>query len=321
MDLKPATSDLPPLDAALAAAVAGANHADPFGVLGPQKIGDRWAIRAIAPGAERVEAVDAAGAVIADLAPAGAEPLFAGWCAGGATRPGPYRLRAHRGGANWTFEDPYRFGPVLGEHDEYFIAEGSHLRLWDVLGARPRSHEGEAGVVFAVWAPGAQRVSVVGDFNDWDGRRAVMRPRGTTGVWEIFLPGLGEGVRYKYEIKARDGTVLPLKADPMGFGAEHPPANASIVRDITGRDWGDGDWMARRAAAHRIDAPITIYEVHLGSWRRVPEEGNRPLSYHELAEQLPAYATEMGFTHVELLPITEHPFDGSWGYQPVGLYS
>jgi len=180
-------------------------------------------------------------------------------------------------------------------------------------------HEAVAGTHFAVWAPNAQRVSVVGDFNIWDGRRAPMRRRGATGVWEIFIPGLGEGAIYKYEICGHDGVVLPLKADPVGFGSEHAPANGSVVRRIDGAVWHDGDWMAARAAHHAIDAAVSIYEVHLGSWKRAP--GNRMLSYLELAEQLVDYAADMGFTHIELMPVSEYPFDGSWGYQPVGLFA
>jgi 1,4-alpha-glucan branching enzyme len=207
---------------------------------------------------------------------------------------------------------------VLGEMDEYLLGEGTHRRLWQVLGAHLMTHEGVDGVHFAVWAPNAERVSVVGDFNVWDGRRNPMRRRGATGVWEIFMPGLAEGTPYKYEIKGPGGQVLPLKADPVGFGSEYPPANASVVRRIAG-DWQDAGWMETRAAKHTTDAPISVYEVHLGSWRRAP--GNRMLSYAELAEQLVDYVAEMGFTHIECLPVSEFPFDGSWGYQPVGMFA
>ncbi len=202
--------------------------------------------------------------------------------------------------------------------DEYLLGEGTHRRLWQVLGAHLMTHEGVDGVHFAVWAPNAERVSVVGDFNVWDGRRNPMRRRGATGVWEIFMPGLAEGTPYKYEIKGPGGQVLPLKADPVGFGSEYPPANASVVRRIAG-DWQDAGWMETRAAKHTTDAPISVYEVHLGSWRRAP--GNRMLSYAELAEQLVDYVAEMGFTHIECLPVSEFPFDGSWGYQPVGMFA
>jgi 1,4-alpha-glucan branching enzyme len=175
------------------------------------------------------------------------------------------------------------------------------------------------GTHFAVWAPGAKRISVVGAFNGWDGRVHVMRRRGATGVWEIFLPGISEGEAYKYEILGADGRVQPLKADPVGFGSQHPPENASVVRDIRGYGWDDRGWMSERAQRNDRTAPISIYEVHLGSWRR--KDGDRMLSYKEAAEELVSYVSEMGFTHIELMPISEFPFDGSWGYQPVGLFA
>ncbi len=234
----------------------------------------------------------------------------------------PYGLRGMSGdGASWDYEDAYRFGPVLGEMDEYLLSEGTHERLWDVLGAHPREMDGVHGTHFAVWAPNARRVSVVGDFNAWDGRRHVMRRRGATGAWEIFVPGVGEGQAYKYEILGANGVTQPLKADPVGFGSQHPPENASVVRDISGYGWDDDAWMAGRQAKQALDAPISIYEVHLGSWKRKSAEGNRPLSYKELAVELVDYVRDMGFTHIELLPISEFPFDGSWGYQPVGVYA
>ncbi|MCL4135938.1 UNVERIFIED_CONTAM: hypothetical protein GTU68_000947 [Idotea baltica] len=236
-------------------------------------------------------------------------------------KPFAYRLRFGAGEEVWEAQDPYRFGPVLGEIDEYLIGEGAHQQLWKVLGAHLVTHEGSEGTHFAVWAPNASRVSVVGAFNNWDGRRNVMRPRGQTGVWELFLPDVGEGAVYKYELLDGAGGLLPLKADPVGFGSEHPPQTASVVRELDRHDWLDADWMAKRQSRHRPDAPVSIYEVHLGSWRRVPEDGNRPLSYQEHAEQLVGYAKDMGFTHIELMPVSEFPFDGSWGYQPVGLFA
>jgi 1,4-alpha-glucan branching enzyme len=225
----------------------------------------------------------------------GAPGLFAGPLG----RAKSYRLRGEAAGTSWEFEDPYRFGPVLGEMDEYLLGEGTHQRIWQVLGAHPVTHEGVEGVHFAVWAPNAERVSVVGDFNQWDGRRHPMRLRGATGVWEIFLPGLGEGTVYKYEIRGRGGAVLPLKADPVGFGSEHPPATGSVVRRIGKSDWSDAAWCKARPAAQGIEAPVSIYEVHLGSWKRT-EEGRRPLSYFELGA-LVDYAAEM-----ELHPYRVH---------------
>ena len=194
----------------------------------------------------------------------------------------------------------------------------------ECLGSRPVTHEGIAGVRFAVWAPNARRVSVVGDFNSWDGRRHPMRLRHNAGVWELFVPGLGAGTRYKYEIVSRDGHTLPLKADPCAMQSEKPPATASVVADADAIDsfaWTDGDWMQTRGAKQTAQAPITIYEVHAESWLRVPEEGNRGMNWHELAERLIPYAKGMGFTHLEFMPIAEHPFGGSWGYQPLGQFA
>jgi 1,4-alpha-glucan branching enzyme len=232
-----------------------------------------------------------------------------------------YILQINKDDQKWETEDAYAFGPVMGELDEYLIGEGAHQQLWRVLGAHLMTHEGVAGTHFAVWAPNAQRVSVIGGFNTWDGRRNPMCKRGQTGVWEVFIPRIGEGEAYKYELIGADGNLLPQKADPFGFGAEHPPAQASIVRSIDGFDWKDTDWMGQRGAAIAVDAPVSIYEVHLGSWKRVPEDGNRPLSYMELAHELVAYVKDLGFTHIELMPVSEFPFDGSWGYQPVGLFA
>ena len=305
----------PPVDPAHVEQIVSGTCGDPFGILGLHDRQGRLVLTAFAPGAEGLSAV--AGKTVTPLAPVdGVAGLFAGVL----KKRSPYRLRGEYGGTTWEYDDPYRFGPVLGELDEYLLGEGTHKRLWQVLGARVMTHEGVEGVHFAVWAPNAARVSVVGDFNVWDGRRHPMRQRGATGVWEIFLPGLGEVAVYKYEIRAQSGEILPLKADPVGFGSEHPPRTGSVVRRIDGAQWTDADWMATRAGKHKIDQPISIYEVHLGSWKKA-DDGRRPLSYLELAQDLVGYATDMGFTHIELLPITEHPFDGSWGYQPIGLYA
>jgi len=288
---------------------------DAFAVLGPHLLGGtRWVI-AFDPGAEAM-AAEVGGATVALDPVADGGGLFAGAVPG----DGNYRLQGTGAdGATWDMEDPYRFGPVLGAIDEYLIGEGTHRALWRVLGAHVRVHEGVPGTHFAVWAPNATRVSVVGDFNGWDGRRHVLRRRGATGVWEMFVPGVTEGAAYKFEMLGPDGAALPLKADPVGFGSQHPPANASVVRDITGYGWHDTDWMQTRAGRNARSAPISIYEVHLGSWRR--KAGGRRISYKEAAEELVGYARDMGFTHLELLPVSEYPFDGSWGYQPVGLYA
>ncbi|MCX7888197.1 MAG: 1,4-alpha-glucan branching protein GlgB [Rhodobacteraceae bacterium] len=300
------------LDSGAARAIAEGRHGDPFGVLGPHD----GQVRAFVPGAAGLWLLPEGGEAVAMTPHPEAPELFSGPHAGG-----PYRLRAQaHDGTVWEFDDPYRYGNVLGEIDEYLLGEGRHHRLWQALGAHLIRHEGSEGVHFAVWAPNARRVSVVGDFNVWDGRRNPMRRRGATGVWEIFLPGLTEGTIYKYEIVGPSGHVMPLKADPVGFGSEHPPRTGSVVRRIGTHAWGDGDWMRARRAAQDVDAPISVYEVHLGSWRRA-EGGARPLSYQELATELVDYAHWMGFTHIELLPVSEHPFDGSWGYQPIGLYA
>jgi 1,4-alpha-glucan branching enzyme len=304
----------------LAALVAG-KHPDPFSVLGLHGVEAEPVVRAFVPGADTVEAVDPEnGATIAELRKVHPDGLFAGKVTSRSGRFA-YRLRASAGDATWEFDDPYRFAPVLGEMDEYLWTEGTHTRIFDRFGAHAMEHEGVAGTHFAVWAPAAKRVSVVGDFNQWDGRRHVMRHRGSTGIWEIFLPGVGAGAAYKFEIVGQSGRLLPLKADPIGFAAEQPPKTASVVAETVHEPWRDDDWMAERAGRNTADAPISIYEVHLASWRRVAEDNNRSLSYRELAEQLVGYAVEMGFTHIELLPVSEHPFDGSWGYQPVGLYA
>ncbi len=294
-------------------AVVEGRHGDPFSVLGLHKREGQWVVTAFVPGAERLWVLSGK---------AGKEVEATHWGQGlflcALPRKAAYSLRAEGHGTAWAFEDPFRFGPVLGEMDEYLLGEGTHKRLWQVLGAHVITHEGVQGTHFAVWGPNAERVSVVGDFNIWDGRRHPMRRRGATGVWETFVPGLGEGETYKYEIRGPFGQLLPLKADPVGFGSEHPPANASVVRTIGG-SFSDDDWMKTRHTRQNVDAPISAYEVHLGSWRRAP--GDRMLSYTELAEQLVDYAVDMGFSHLELLPVSEYPFDGSWGYQPVGLFA
>jgi 1,4-alpha-glucan branching enzyme len=303
------------IDMGAAAAVVEGRHGDPFAVLGPHLAGNAWRVTVFVPGATRLALLPKG----KGAKPVEMEQVLPGLFVGSLPKRVDYRLRAGNDHAEWEFDDAYRFGPVLGEMDEYLLGEGTHQRLWQVLGAHLITHEGVAGVHFAVWAPNAQRVSVVGDFNIWDGRRHPMRRRGPTGIWEIFIPGLQDGVSYKYELRTHDGALLPLKADPVGFGSEHPPANASVVRDISPRDWQDAAWMASRAEVPFVDQPISVYEVHLGSWKRAP--GNRMLSYLEMAEQLVDYVADMGFTHIEMLPVSEYPFDGSWGYQPVGLFA
>ncbi|WP_018700707.1 1,4-alpha-glucan branching protein GlgB [Amorphus coralli] len=295
-------------------------HGNPFAVLGMfGGDGSPLAVNVFAPDAATVEVLDATtGAAVAELDRVHPEGFFAGEVAGRTTRF-PYRLRQSAGDHVWERDDPYRFSPVLGELDEYLLGEGRHLELYNRLGAHPTTHEGVEGVAFCVWAPNARRVSVVGPFNAWDGRRHPMRKRLGVGVWELFIPGLERGALYKYEIVGVQGDVLPLKADPVSFSQENPPATASVVSGLPRHDWQDADWLDRRREKQALDAPVSIYEVHLGSWRR--GGGGEELDYDSLGDLLVDYATDMGFTHVELLPITEHPFTGSWGYQPIGLFA
>jgi 1,4-alpha-glucan branching enzyme len=224
------------------------------------------------------------------------------------------------GGVEAVEEDAYAAWPTLGEIDLHLIAEGRHRRLWDVLGAHHRTHDGVEGTAFAVWAPNARGVSVVGDFNFWDGRKNPMRTLGNSGVWELFLPRVTPGTRYKFEVRGADGTTVQ-RADPMARFAEVPPGTASIVCPEPTHRWQDDEWLERRRTTDWMRSPTSVYEVHIGSWRHVPHEGDRPLTYRELAEQLPDYVADMGFTHVELLPPAEHPFGGSWGYQVTGYFA
>ena len=296
--------------------IRAARHGDPFSVLGPHAGDDgRVRLRVFLPGATRVEVLARAGDAAHDeLTPRHADGFFEGLLT---LAVDGYKLRAHWGdGGTSVLEDPYRFPPVLGDTDTWLLAEGTHLRPYEVLGATARELEGVAGTAFAVWAPNASRVSVVGDFNRWDGRRHGMRLRRECGVWEIFVPGVAVGAAYKYEIRAGGGELLPLKADPFALQAELRPATASVVGTLPARV----ESSIERERANGLAAPISVYEVHLGSWRR-HVDGNRFLSWSELADTLVPYAKDMGFTHLELLPISEFPFDGSWGYQPVGLYA
>jgi 1,4-alpha-glucan branching enzyme len=308
-----------PDDAAIAA-VAGGRHGDPFSVLGMHVSPDAPAsVRVFWPGADSVTVLDAkTGRRVAGLEMLHPDGFFAGPVPR-RRKPFPYRLRFTSGAVTWEAEDPYRFPPVLGEMDVYLMAEGSHRRIWERLGAHPTSMDGVDGVAFAVWAPNARRVSVVGDFNQWDGRRHPMRKRVEAGIWEIFLPGVPLGSIYKYELLGADGSLLPLKADPVGFAQERPPATGSKVVGPPRHEWNDAHWMERRRESQGLHAPISIYEVHLGSWRR--KDGDRFLAYDDLADELIPYAKEMGFTHIECLPVSEHPFSGSWGYQPIGLFA
>jgi 1,4-alpha-glucan branching enzyme len=300
------------------AALAAGTHGDPFSVLGAHRAGVARVVRTFQPQAESVKIIDADGGELVEMDRVHPDGVFAAIM--------PPRLRHYRlrittpSGHRDDIEDPYRFPPTLGDLDLYLLGEGSDKKIYDKLGAQVRTFGGIRGTRFAVWAPNASRVSVVGDCNDWDGRRHPMRLHPGNGIWEVFVPDLGNGTRYKFELLDRNGRLLPLKTDPFGRFHEPPPGNASIVFDSRYR-WRDAEWMGRRSMTPALDQPVSIYEVHLGSWRRNPDEGNRYLSYRELADELVAYIVDMGFTHVELLPVSEHPFDGSWGYQPIGMYA
>jgi len=234
----------------------------------------------------------------------------------------PYRLKkTDESGKTIVFVDPYSFMPVLSDFDLQLIAEGTHEDQYEKLGAHELTLNGVEGVVFAVWAPNAIRVSVVGDFNQWDGRRHMMRVRGSTGVWEIFIPGLRQGTVYKFEVKSRYGGYLALKADPYAFFSEVRSKSASVVWNLDKYQWSDEEWMHARPSRNWFESPVSIYEVHLGSWRRVPEEGGRWLTYRELADSLVPYVREMRYSHVEFLPVSEHPLDESWGYETTGYFS
>jgi len=300
---------------ALEALLAG-RHDDPFSLLGPHTGPKGTFARALIPGAERAEAHDLAGRSLGWIARTDPRGLLEGFISG---EPQPLKYRAQGKGAEWWVTDPYSFGPVLGPVDDLLMAQGTHVRLYDKMGAHLISHEGVQGVHFAVWAPNARRVSVVGDFNDWDGRRHQMRHRRDVGVWEIFIPDIADHRAYKFEIVGAQGSLLPLKSDPFAFQCELRPKTASLTAPPPAHMWGDAEHCAHWASVEARRQPISIYEVHAGSWRR--DKDGWFLDWDALAEQLIPYVAEMGFTHIELLPISEHPFDPSWGYQTTGLYA
>ena len=301
-------------------AIVNGSHGNAFAVLGMHGgDGQPVAVNAFLPQAGELAVLDAeTGAVVARLVRIHPEGFFSGFVAN-RTERFAYRLRLTSGEQSWEIEDPYRFPPILGELDEYLLGEGRHRTQYEKLGAHPTTHDGVDGVAFAVWAPNARRVSVVGDFNAWDGRRHPMRVRIGVGIWELFIPGLQRGSTYKFEIIGAHGERLPLKADPLSFAQELAPATASIVHGLPKFDWSDNAWLETRLGRQGLSAPVSIYELHLGSWRT--GGGGEALDYEAIADHLIAYVTDMGFTHVELMPITEHPFAGSWGYQPIGMFA
>ncbi len=300
--------------------LAGA-HPDPFGILGPHRVGDDLAVRVFRPDAREVTVVLAR----KDEQRFPAERLsgegFFQAILPGVKRNVSYRLHL----TGWddstaVVHDPYALGPIMGDVDLHLFSEGNHLEIYEKFGAHLRTIDGVDGVYFAVWAPNAQRVSVVGDFNGWDGRTNPMRRLLGSGVWELFLPGVGEGVHYKFEIRTPAGALL-LKSDPFALFNQHGKQTSSLVYNLDRYQWNDREWMEARPARKLHTSPISIYEVHLGSWRRKAVEANRSLSYLELVETLLPYVVEMGYTHIELMPVAEHPFEGSWGYQVTNYYA
>ena len=337
-----AATQKPSIDDALASLVRGA-HQDPFAVLGPHA-DERGAtvVRVFQPAARSIALLLVATGTAVPMERRGPAGVFevrlksdtteeqtiadsvsaAVPVVSGSSRTVPdYRLRiTYPGDLTIEVDDPYRYGRVLTDFDLHLLSEGTHYRAFEKLGAHRIALGAATGVHFAVWAPNAARVSVIGDFNGWDGRVSPMRFL-ATGVWEIFIPGFADGEKYKFEIRTRNGATLK-KTDPFALAFEAPPQTAAIVHDISRYEWGDGEWMSARAARGAwLDAPVSVYEVHLGSWARVPEDGNRFLTYRELADRLVPYVKEMGFTHIELLPVMEHPFSGSWGYQVLGFFA
>jgi 1,4-alpha-glucan branching enzyme len=291
-------------------------HSDPFRILGPHRQKGDLVVRVFRPDAKKVEIVlDQPASAEATAAEKIHREGFFQATIPNATRDLDYRIRVtgHHG-SEQTTRDAYQYGPIMGEVDLHLFAEGQHWQIYEKFGAHLREIGGECGVYFAVWAPNAQRVSVVGDFNNWDGRVNPMRRLLGAGVWELFLPGITEGAHYKFEIRTQTGALL-LKSDPFAFFSQHGTSTASLVYNLERYKWSDGDWIESRRKKDWPRSPISIYEVHLGSWQRKTGEENRQLSYLELAETLLPYVLEMGYTHIELMPIAEHPFEGSWGYQ------
>ena len=288
--------------------------ADPHAYLGAHPAEGGVVVRAYRPDAASVRVLP----IGVELERQADDGLFEG-VVEGATLPLEYELQvSYPAGDSYVLRDPYSFLPTLGELDVHLAGEGRHEELYARLGAHPRVVEGIAGVSFAVWAPNARSVSVVGDFNGWDGRLHPLRSLGSSGIWEIFIPDLPSGTKYKFELRTSHGK-LRIKADPLAFRTEVPPMNASVVFE-SAYGWQDADWLNQRPA-DPLAQPVSIYEVHLGSWRLNPLEGNRPLTYAELGEELAEYVSSLGFTHVELLPVMEHPYAPSWGYQVTGYFA
>ena len=310
-------------------AIVSARYEDIFSILGMHKRpgGKGLIARVLLPGANSVELVSSKDhRKVASLTKVHQSGLFEG-VLGRRQNRFAYHLKVRfddgsSDGAQVVIQDPYQFRSLLKDEDVYLFSDGSQEQLHQWMGAHPRQVDGVSGTLFVIWAPDAARVSVVGDFNSWDGRRHVMRKYPASGIWEIFVPEVSLGQHYKFEIVARSGELLPLKADPYAYTMQGAPDTASITTRIGAYDWQDDAWMgARKSGANHYREAISIYEVHLGSWRRNPEQNGAYLSYRELAEQLIPYVLDLGFTAIQLMPISEYPFDGSWGYQPIGLYA
>jgi 1,4-alpha-glucan branching enzyme len=324
----PQTHAGPQVDAELRArieALLGARLADPFSLLGPHPVKDGWAVRFFIPWADQANLAFQNSAKVTDALKILPEGFFeATWPSSQTTapEPGSYKIQGRTlEGVPFEIYDPYCFPYQLSDFDLHLMAEGRHYDTYEKLGAHLKTVKGVTGTSFAVWAPSARRVSIVGNFNGWDGRIHPMRPRGSSGIWELFLPQVLEGAIYKYEITGPHDNLLPLKSDPYAFRSELRPNTGSVVANLETHQWNDSNWLAAREKKNWLDSPISVYEVHLGSWRRIPEEKDRWLTYRELADQLVPYAKEMGYTHIELLPVMEHPFDGSWGYQTLGYFA
>ena len=300
--------------------LAAGNIADPFSILGPHYENDKLVIRGFIPGARLVTVTGLGQDGSGQSAQADKNGLFE------VVFPqdkkiNPYLLNVEFSGGNSSkFYDCYSFMPVLSDYDMYLYGQGNHYKIYEKLGAHIITHQGISGALFAVWAPSATRVSVIGDFNQWDGRRHMMRNRGSSGIWELFIPNLGQDLLYKYEIRTRDDVIL-TKADPFAFRFEQRPKTAAVVHDLDRYVWKDEKWMTEREKSSPLEKPMAVYEVHLGSWKRREDEDNRWLTYREAEEELVPYVKTMGYDYIELLPVSEHPFDGSWGYQVTGYYA
>ncbi|MCA9731543.1 1,4-alpha-glucan branching protein GlgB [candidate division KSB1 bacterium] len=301
------------------------DHSDPFKILGLHEVTKgkqkHYAIRVFVPTAKEISVISENGKDFARPMEKLHNEGFFELLLKKEEHPGSYKFRAtDYHDSQWEFYDPYSYSTLLTDFDMHLFGEGNFFHMYEKFGAHPMEINGIRGVQFVVWAPNANRVAIVGDFNAWDGRRHPMRVHPGIGVWEIFLPEVREGATYKYEIKTKDGH-LRIKTDPVGFRSELRPANASIVYNIENYNWSDENWMSARRNSNVLHSPISVYEVHLGSWKRIWEENNRWLTYRELAHDLAEYVKSLGFTHIELMPVSEHPFDGSWGYQTTGYYA